>query len=212
VPLCRTESVPGDTGGGLAKKQLLALFGHHVLCGKRLSLRVGPLRSRTCCAAVESTTKIYEIVQILLLPLPGNDPRIRCHIRDRLDLALRCGLDPAGANSARIVDQDVKATECVGACRKVSARPSTVPTSAAIPVTDPPALPNSSTAAETKAARRPEIATLAAFAKRALAIAKPMPLEPRVMRTRFPASFMTVVLIRPADSSTGTAPASLRRH
>ena len=157
---------------------------------------------------VEPTTQIYNRPD-LLLPLPGNDPRIRCHIRDRLDLALRCGLDLAGANSARIVDQDVKATECVerlsqGECpafNRADVRG------------DPGELIDRLLAELVHSGRDEGRATArdsdGPFAKRALAIAKPVPLEPPVIRTRFPSSFMAVVLIRPADSWTGRALASL---
>ena len=57
------------------------------LRGKWLCLCVGSLRSRTRGDRIEPTTQIQEVVQLLPLSFPRNDPRIGGHVRDRVGVA-----------------------------------------------------------------------------------------------------------------------------
>jgi hypothetical protein len=140
---------------------------------------------------------------------PSQEDRCQeIHGQHRLDLGLGSGVQLLGAHATSVVNQDVEPAEGIERTLQGLSAPFRRADIRGDPGDPPPILRSSSTAVEW----RPAITTLAPLAKKALAIAKPMPLEPPVTRMRFRSSFLVVVLTRRADSWTGKAHASSLRH
>src|ERR1700746_729185 len=72
---------------GLSEQDLLPFFRDGWTVRVRLASGVGPLGPRTLSRRVEPTPQVGEVVQILLLTLPGNDPGIGSHVGDAIAVA-----------------------------------------------------------------------------------------------------------------------------
>src|SRR5271170_6562787 len=75
---------PSHAHRSLAEEQVLALLGHRRLRRERLPFCVGATYSRTRFDAVEPATQIHEIIQVLLLSPPRDNPGTYCHVRNRV--------------------------------------------------------------------------------------------------------------------------------
>src|SRR5260370_21066910 len=96
--ICGSFSSDGRrSAGGLAEQDLLAFLGDCGTARVRLAFGLGPLRPGARAHRVEPAPQVREVVQILLLALPGNDPRIGNHVGDSVVVAGdgRAGFDMA---------------------------------------------------------------------------------------------------------------------
>src|SRR5258706_7579380 len=75
------------SAGGLAEQDLLAFLGDGGAARVRLASGVGPLRPGALAHRVEPAPQVREVIQILLLALPGNDPRIGSHVGNAVAVA-----------------------------------------------------------------------------------------------------------------------------
>src|SRR5207302_8265613 len=73
--------------GGLSEQDLLPFLGNGGTARVRLASGVGPLRPGARAHRVEPAPQVREVVQILLLTLPGNDPGIGSHVSDAVAVA-----------------------------------------------------------------------------------------------------------------------------
>src|SRR5258708_20925173 len=77
----------------LSEQDLLSFFRDGGAVRVRLASGIRPLRPRTLAHHVEPAPQVREVVQILLLTLPRNDPGIGSHVGDAVAPA---GDEPAG--------------------------------------------------------------------------------------------------------------------
>src|SRR5258708_29181467 len=75
------------SAGGLAEQDLLAFLGDGGAARVRLAFGVGPLRPGALAHRVEPAPQVREVIQILVLALPGNDPRIGSHVGNAVAVA-----------------------------------------------------------------------------------------------------------------------------
>src|SRR5271157_2412573 len=72
---------------GLSEQELLPFFRDSGAARVRLASGVRPLSPGALARGVEPASQILEVVQILLLTFPGNDPWIRSHVGDAIAVA-----------------------------------------------------------------------------------------------------------------------------
>src|SRR5437899_450943 len=73
--------------GGLSEQDLLPFLGDGGTARVRLASGVGLLRPGARAHRVEPAPQVREVVQILLLALPGNDPGIGSHVSNTVAVA-----------------------------------------------------------------------------------------------------------------------------
>src|SRR5229473_7579071 len=73
--------------GGLSEQYLLPFLGDGGTARVRLASGVGPLRPGALAHRVEPAPQVREVIQILLLALPRNDPGIASHVGDAVAVA-----------------------------------------------------------------------------------------------------------------------------
>src|ERR1700758_261258 len=71
----------------LPEKDLLSLFRNRRAARVWFAFRVGPLRAGALAHRIEPAPQVWEVVQILLLALPRNDPWIGSHVGDAVGVA-----------------------------------------------------------------------------------------------------------------------------
>src|SRR5690349_14037544 len=72
---------------GLSEQNLLPLFRDRRAAREWFAFRVGPLCTWALAHRIEPAPQVREVVQILLLALPRNDPRIGSHVGDAIGVA-----------------------------------------------------------------------------------------------------------------------------
>src|SRR5712691_6186677 len=78
------SSSPSQCRGGLSKQKPLRLLSDRRLRVDRFSERISAFDGRTCTDDFEPTVQMGEILDVLSLASIGNDPRIACHVGDRI--------------------------------------------------------------------------------------------------------------------------------
>ena len=68
------------SAGGLSEQDLLAVLGYGGAAGVRLASGVGPLCPGALAHHVEPAPQVREVIQILLLTYPWNDPGVGSHV------------------------------------------------------------------------------------------------------------------------------------
>src|ERR1700745_572708 len=71
----------------LSEQDLLSFFRDGGAVRVRLASGIRPLRPGTLAHHVEPAPQVREVVQILLLALPGNDPGIASHVSNAVAVA-----------------------------------------------------------------------------------------------------------------------------
>src|SRR5437867_2763841 len=73
--------------GGLSEQDLLPFLGDGGTARVRPASGIRPLRPGARAHRVEPAPQVREVIQILLLTLPGNDPGIASHVSDAVAVA-----------------------------------------------------------------------------------------------------------------------------
>src|SRR5260370_30300556 len=117
-------SSPSQCRGGLSKQKPLRLLGDRRLRVDRFSERISAFDGRTCTDDFEPTVQMGEILDVLSLASIGNDPRIACHVGDRIGarnelpmskLFVEHGIEAAPFPSVRVPAIDgLSPARCVG--------------------------------------------------------------------------------------------------